>query len=92
MEILVLGHPILGLLDSGATRIIVGRLGYDILVNLGLKLDQSTSSICTVANGQSCSVSGIFRTPVALLNKIHITDILFVLELSHTLILGVISG
>lgn len=89
MRVHILGHPILGLLDSGATRTIVGQPGVDILKNLGLKLDQNTSSNCTVANGQRVSVIGTFHTPVSLMEKVHVIDILVAPELSHTLILGV---
>ncbi|KAJ8966830.1 hypothetical protein NQ317_006272 [Molorchus minor] len=81
-------YPILGLLDSGATNTIVGQSGLDILLNLGLRLDMSKKYYCKVANGQSCNTIGMVRTPVCLMGKVQILEILVIPELSHKLILG----
>lgn len=56
--------------------------------SLGLHLI-SYSSNCTVANGQQCSTLGYITTPIALMNKIHLIDILVVPEISQKLILGI---
>ncbi|KAJ8978886.1 hypothetical protein NQ317_008501 [Molorchus minor] len=88
LEISVLGYPILGLLDSGATNTIVGQSGLDILLNLGLRLDMSKKYYCKVANGQSCNTIGMVRTPVCLMGKVQILKNLVIPELSHKLILG----
>lgn len=88
LEISILGYTMLGLLDSGASRTIVGQPGFKILQSLGLKLvNQQTA--CTVANGQTCSSIGYFQTPVSLLDKTRMIDILVLPELSHKLILGI---
>ena len=78
----------MGLLDSGASRTIVGQPGYEILTGLGLKL-QKQSVVCTVANGQSCSSIGFIQTPLTLKDRTRVVDILVLQELSHKLILGV---
>lgn len=88
LEISILGYKMLGLLDSGASRTIVGHTGYDILKSLGLQLIKKPSN-CTVANGQICASVGYISAPVTLINKTHFIEILVLPELSHQLILGV---
>uniref|UniRef100_A0AAR5QHS1 RNA-directed DNA polymerase n=1 Tax=Dendroctonus ponderosae TaxID=77166 RepID=A0AAR5QHS1_DENPD len=88
LRISVLGCPMLGLLDSGASRTIVGRSGHDVLVKLGLKL-VSQPTVCTVANGQRCSSAGYFCVPMSLRDKTHCVEVVYLPELSHSLILGV---
>ena len=84
----VLGFPMLGLLDSGASNTLVGSPGLKILLSLGLKLNRDSSVSCTVANGETCLSSGIISTPFCLMGKIKVIDVIVVPELSHTLILG----
>lgn len=88
LEIHILGYPVIGLLDSGASRTLVGASGYEILKRVGLSLTPSIIE-CTVANGQSCSSIGFVATPIILMDKIRVVDILVVPELPHKLILGV---
>lgn len=88
LEISIFGQPILGLLDSGASRTIVGKPGFDILKKLGLKLI-SQETRCTVANGQVSVSSGYVPTPVSLMDTTHLIDILVLPDLAHTLILGI---
>lgn len=40
----VLGRPILGLLDSGVSRTILGNKGFWVIRELGLPLDKSKSN------------------------------------------------
>lgn len=88
LEISVLDYPILGLLDSGSTATVVGPRGLKILLNLGLQLDTSRQGRCTVANGDTCSSTGVLKTPVTLMGRIRVIDILFVPSLADVLILG----
>lgn len=88
LEISILDVPLLGLLDSGASRTLVGKPGYEILLRLGLKL-QKKSVTCTVANGQSCVSVGSISTPITLQGKTRVIEILVLPELTHKLILGV---
>lgn len=83
-----MGYPLTGLLDSGASRTLVGATGYDILKRVGLTL-KPLEMQCTVANGQTCVSIGYVSTPICLMNKIRIIDILVVPELPHQLILGI---
>lgn len=88
LEISVLHVAFLALLDSGATRTLVGAPGYAQLLKLGLTLIPSQST-CTVANGQVCKVSGYIQVPIKLIDRVRIIDVLVVPDLSHTFILGI---
>lgn len=88
LEVTILGHPMLGLLDSGSSSTLVSKEGADILLGLGLMLDTSQQTTCKVADGNTCATIGTIRAPVSLLNKVHLLDILLVPNLSSTLILG----
>lgn len=88
MEVSILARSMLGLLDSGSNRTLVGKNGCDILLSLGLVLNISRQTICTVADGSTCAAVGAIRTPICLINKAYILDILVVPSLSPTLILG----
>ncbi|XP_060536007.1 uncharacterized protein LOC132707976 [Cylas formicarius] len=88
IEVTVLGHPILGLLDSGSSATLVGKSGYMTLMHLGLKLDTSRKTLCSVANGNTCRSIGSVKTPMSLMGRVSIIDVLVVPELSNNLILG----
>lgn len=88
MEVSILGRPMLGLLDSGSNRTLVSKDGSEILLGLGLELNTSCQTTCTVADGNTCTTVGTIRTPIRLINKVYILDILVVPNLSSTLILG----
>ncbi|KAJ8927539.1 hypothetical protein NQ314_019981 [Rhamnusium bicolor] len=88
LEVSVLGFPMMGLLDSGASRTLVGATGYEILRQIGLSLQPMVTQ-CKVANGQMCASIGYVSTPVTLGDKARIIDILVIPELPHKLILGV---
>lgn len=88
LEVTVFNTKMLGLLDSGASRTIVGIPGWKILEELGLKLNKTDMLSCTVANGASCQCIGSVTAPIRLMDKIKLIDILIVPDLQHTLILG----
>ena len=88
LQVEILGYSMLGLLDSGASRTLVGLPGYETLLSLGLKLFKQTNS-CTVANGQVCTSIGYIQTPITLMGKTRIVDIVVLPELSHNIILGI---
>lgn len=88
LEVTVLNYPILGLLDSGASRTLVGPRGYEILLQLGLKLVPHHVE-CTVASGDKCFSLGYITVPFCLENKIKLIDVLVLPDIPHSLILGV---
>lgn len=88
LEVSIYGKSLLGLLDSGASRTILGASGYEYFKNLGIPLQSSSVKDCSVANGGRCGVSGMVRLPIVLRGKICILDVLVVPSLSYNLILG----
>lgn len=84
----VFGFSLVGLLDSGSSRTIVGPTGFEILKQMGLHL-KTRRSECTVANGQVCYSIGYVTTPISLGDRVRLIDILVVPDLPHRLILGV---
>lgn len=49
----------------------------------------NTVDSCRVGNGQKCSVIGIIQTPVRLVDRVRIIDVLVVPEIPHLLVLGI---
>lgn len=87
LEVTIFDKPILGLLDSGASRTIAGHPLCDLLMDLGLPTRENIST-CTAANGISCEVTGIVSTPVRIRDQVKLIDILLVPSVTHPLILG----
>lgn len=88
LKLTIFNCPILGLLDSGASRTVAGNTGYILMQRLGLTL-QVRQTQCSVANGQKCISIGYVSAPICLMGKIRLIDILVVPDIPHTLILGV---
>lgn len=88
LQVSILGRPIVGLLDSGATQTVIGNSGYYILSQLGLKITTRETK-CTVADGGVCISPGYIKTPITLQGKTIWLDILIVPSLKHCLILGI---
>lgn len=88
LHVSILGREILGLLDSGASRTILGRSGWKYLEGL-CHLNTNIKTICSVANGEKCESIGTVQLPVRLRDRVRILDVLVVPTLSHSLILGI---
>lgn len=88
LEINILGKSMLGLLDSGASRTVVGRKGYSVIQELGLVINREKSSGCTVANGNRCQSIGTVELPITLRGQFRLLEAFVVPELPHLLILG----
>ncbi|KAG5884959.1 hypothetical protein JTB14_026556 [Gonioctena quinquepunctata] len=54
----ILGKTLMGLLDSGASRTILGGKGFELIEDLGLVLDKGQMTTCTVANGNKVQSVG----------------------------------
>lgn len=87
LTVSILGKPICGLLDSGASRTIAGQEGCEFLQQLGLPIQRVNSS-CTVANGIKCEIIGRVSTPIQLRDQVKVIDVLLVPSVTHPLILG----
>ncbi|XP_050295859.1 uncharacterized protein LOC126735794 [Anthonomus grandis grandis] len=88
LHIDIFGKSLLGLLDSGASRTIIGSAGWSVLSTY-CTLKQSGATECTVANGQQCSIKGIVTLPMRLRTRVVLMDVLVVPSLPHSLILGI---
>lgn len=88
LTVTIFGVQFLGLLDSGASRTIIGQAGFERLKNLGLELLPANVSSCRVADGNQCEVVGSYSIPFNLQNTIKIIHTLVIPSLPHTLILG----
>lgn len=84
----IFGVKLRGLLDSGATRTVLGGEGWKAIQHLGLKLQPADTGSCRVANDQSCKVLGSIELPMRLENKIKVISVLVVPDISSTLVLG----
>lgn len=88
LKVNVLGQELLGLLDSGASKTILGGEGYKLFKQLNLKLYSPNISSCRVANGVDCPVVGYYTVPFRVENRLALVDVLVVPTVATTLILG----
>ncbi|KAG5868007.1 hypothetical protein JTB14_024058 [Gonioctena quinquepunctata] len=88
LRVEVLGKSLLGLLDSGASRTILGGKGWEVIRELGLQLDGTRTSFCTVANGSQCQGIGAVEMPISLRGRLGLVAAIVVPDLPHLLILG----
>lgn len=88
LRVSVMGYPMLGLLDSGASRSIIGSRGWAEIRNLGARLDTSEVTTCSVANGQKCNSMGTCVMPIRVRDRVRLISFLVVPEVPHSLILG----
>ncbi|XP_055913098.1 uncharacterized protein LOC129946788 [Eupeodes corollae] len=84
----VYGIKFLGLLDSGASRTIVGGDGWKIFKQLGLTLGKSSVGSVALADGTGVGVAGSVSLPVEVENKSFLIECLVIPNLPHQLILG----
>ncbi|KAJ8968737.1 hypothetical protein NQ317_004103 [Molorchus minor] len=89
IQVDILGRTISGLLDSGASRTVIGGKGLTVIRELQLRIDRSRTSVCTVANGNSCQIMGTVELPVSLRGRFRLIEAIVVPELPHLLILGI---
>lgn len=83
----ILGKQFLGLLDTGASRTIVGNDGWKVLSQMGIPR-QRRSIVCTVANGSKVKVLGEISVPVKVQDRTRVVDMLIVPDIPCQLILG----
>lgn len=88
LTVQILGRPLKGLLDSGASRSILGSSGWLLVQKLGFKL-QPTDIKVQVANGASCRVEGIVDLPFTLMDRSVVIPVMVVPTVQSGLILGI---
>lgn len=89
LEVEILGIKITGLLDSGATRSFLNLKAFQMLKDIGVRMEASSISTCTVANQSTLTISGAIDVPIKLENEVAILELLVVPQLSHDLVLGI---
>lgn len=89
LKVTIFGVPFVGLLDSGASRTIVGGEAWEKLSNLGFVLGSSSYPSVSVANGVSCAVSGAVELPVSLEGEVKLVKALVVPEIREGIVFGI---
>lgn len=89
LQVSVFDRKILGLLDTGATRTILGRKGWSLLSGLGICLSKNDPIVVKVANGSSCQSIGTCQVPVTLRGRTKLITMVVMPDFPHTLILGI---
>lgn len=88
LKVSIFGNTVLGLLDSGSSRTILGGRGWTVVRDMGVELRPVENIKCTVANGNQCVVSGVCRLPMVLEGRLRVIEVLVIPQLPHLLILG----
>lgn len=89
LNVHIFGNEFKGLLDSGATKTIIGSAGWTKLRRFNLKLNAANNLHCKVADGSECDVLGSVDLIFSLENKTCLLRALVVPSIPHELILGV---
>lgn len=89
VRVSIFGVSFLGLLDSGATRTILGGNGWKKLHGLNQELDTSNLPIVSVADGRHCVTLGEVKLPVQLEGRTTLISALVVPEVQSELVLGI---
>lgn len=88
LEVSMFGVRIKALLDSGASRTVMGGAGWEIAKRLGLEPLKANVKELTVANGEPVAVVGLLPIPFRLEDRVDVIDVLVVPELRDRVILG----
>lgn len=90
LDVSVFGFSFKALLDSGASRTVVGRLGWSMLQAYGIKVSVPDTSLqITLADGGQVSTLGSVSLPIVVEGKSVLIDCLVVPGVPHALILGI---
>lgn len=86
LKVKIFGKEFLGLLDSEASRIILGSLGWSILKDFASL--KPSLPFCIIANKSRCKITGEVSLPINARDRSRVVDVLVVLEVIHRLILS----
>lgn len=89
LRVSLFGINFIGLLDSGASRSLIGGPGWKRLSSLGLKNHKDDNLKVATANGNKCDVLGKVEIPVELAGRVKLIEFLIVPSLVNSLILGI---
>lgn len=89
LEVSILGVPFTGLLDSGASKTIVGGEAWKRLSAMGFCVDRTVYAGVSVASGNSCKVLGAVELPVILKSRLKLVKALVVPDIREGIIFGI---
>lgn len=88
LNVKIFGVDFLGLLDSGATRTIIGADGYERFKRFHLKLHPTGVRNCRIADETQYPVIGSYNVPVCVEDRMSLVEVLVMPSLPQSLILG----
>jgi hypothetical protein len=88
MPVEVIGMKFYGMLDSGASHVIVNHEGCRKLKALGLELRESATTSCALADNTTVNCAGTIPTPFNVKGKCCIIDVLVIPSVRYELMLG----
>lgn len=89
LDVRIFGREVRALLDSGASRTIVGNGGEWILNDFPAKLRTTVSLFVETADAKKHAILGNVNLPITLQGRTKCMDVLYVPSLSHSLLLGI---
>lgn len=78
IEVKILDHPIVGLLDSGSYITILGKKGVELIKYLNLNIFTSKTKFVFTADNTEQRITGLVHLPIVIDNECHIIEALTV--------------
>lgn len=88
IEIDIFGCPVVALLDSGASKSVIGKDAMFFIEKFNLKIDKCTEKHIRTADGNPQNILGYVYIPIRVGNVCKVFEILVVPSVTHSLILG----
>lgn len=85
----VYGRKFMSLVDSGATRSVVGGRGWEVMQRLGVRVVSSKFKVARVADGRQLEIVGSVMLPSNISGSFVVWEFIVVPAIKHDLILGV---
>ena len=88
IEIDIYGYLVIALLDSGASRSVIGKDAMFLIEKFNLKIDKCSEKCVRTADGKPQSIIGYVYVPIRVGNICKVFEILLVPSVTQSLILG----
>lgn len=89
VDLSIYQRKFLALLDSGASKSVIGGKGWDVLKNVQIRLQPSPIKYARVANGAVTEIIGTVHLPLSFDGHFVVWEFVVVPSISHDLILGI---
>lgn len=89
LDVRIFGRLIRALLDTGASRTVIGKNGLEVLKNFPARITNVYDRYVETADGERHLISGVVNLPITLEGRTRDMKALVVPNLEQTLILGV---